>query len=91
MSDDLRDRLADYLTRVRASNVWIHDGVVKLNAESMADALLPFVRAEIARELRWQANSALSLPLGASSGLPRVIAADLIRRAQGLEAEGSMR
>jgi len=47
MADDLRDRLADYCTRIKAGPVAVPaDGVLAINAESLADALLPFIKIE---------------------------------------------
>lgn len=57
MTDDLRDRLADHLTRIESYPLGSVGGKLTICAESMADALLPFVRAEIARELRRFADS----------------------------------
>lgn len=46
MTDDLHERLTDYLTNLEVT-VRPVDGHVHIVAESMADALLPFVQAEI--------------------------------------------
>jgi hypothetical protein len=46
MPDDLHERLTDYLTNLEVT-VRPVDGHAHIVAESMADALLPFIQAEI--------------------------------------------
>lgn len=53
---ELRDRLTDYCARLEVPSVRPINGVVTIMAESLADALLPFVHGEIARELRHYAE-----------------------------------
>lgn len=48
MPDDLHERLTDYLTNLEVT-VRPVNGHAHIVAESMADALLPFIRAEIDR------------------------------------------
>jgi methyl coenzyme M reductase subunit C-like uncharacterized protein (methanogenesis marker protein 7) len=70
MTDDLRDRLAteigetllDLFQQVYGHRMGdvaanLTGTALGVDARAMADALLPFVRAEIARELRQQAGS----------------------------------
>ena len=45
---DIRERLADYLTRVESYPLGPVNGKLTICAESMADALLPFIREELA-------------------------------------------
>ena len=62
MSDDLRDRLTDRIAQLWIPRVKAVDGVVHIPAESMADALLPFIQEEIddavkAEYWRWRARA----------------------------------
>lgn len=52
MADDLHERLTDYLTNLEVT-VRPVDGHAHIVAESMADALLPFICREITAELQW--------------------------------------
>lgn len=49
LDDSLRARLIDYIAHLHIPQVKPVDGVISISAESMADALLPFVREEIER------------------------------------------